>query len=99
MAKKTYKNRLPPKFWLFLIVVVTVVISSSLTYLLTRPSTTDQTLFLNPPIMSFTANVISATQANTDFRQVLFTGERSQLVLMDIKPGEDIGMEVHKHVE
>ncbi|HSI20679.1 MAG TPA: cupin domain-containing protein [Verrucomicrobiae bacterium] len=32
---------------------------------------------------------------NTDFRRVLFTGKHSQLVLMSLKPGEEIGSEVH----
>jgi mannose-6-phosphate isomerase-like protein (cupin superfamily) len=36
------------------------------------------------------------TKANTDFRRVLYTGAHSQLVLMSLKPGEDIGMEIHE---
>ena len=32
---------------------------------------------------------------NEYFRKVLFTGPHSQLVLMSLKPGEEIGMEVH----
>lgn len=36
------------------------------------------------------------TVANNFFRQVLFTGNQSQLVLMALKPQEDIGEEVHK---
>lgn len=32
---------------------------------------------------------------NTFFRKVLFTGPHSQLVLMCLKPSEEIGMEVH----
>lgn len=35
------------------------------------------------------------TVANENFRQVLYTGKHSQLVLMSLKPGEEIGMEVH----
>ena len=35
------------------------------------------------------------TRANTYFRQVLFTGPHSQLVLMCLAPKEEIGMEVH----
>ncbi len=31
----------------------------------------------------------------TTFREVLFTGEKSQLVIMSLRPGEDIGEEVH----
>ena len=36
---------------------------------------------------------------NTYFRQVLFTGEHSQLVLMCLQPGEEIGEEVHPDVD
>lgn len=39
------------------------------------------------------------TLANNNFRQVVFTGEHSQLVLMSLKPGEEIGMEVHPQVD
>lgn len=35
------------------------------------------------------------TLANTNFRKVLYTAPHSQLVLMCLKPSEDIGMEVH----
>lgn len=40
-------------------------------------------------------NIEELTIKNTNFRQVLFTGNNSQLVLMALKPNEDIGMEVH----
>ena len=36
-----------------------------------------------------------ATRNNENFRQVLFTATHSQLVLMSLKPGEEIGEEVH----
>jgi mannose-6-phosphate isomerase-like protein (cupin superfamily) len=39
------------------------------------------------------------TLENTYFRQVLFTGEHSQLVVMCLAPGEDIGDEVHPKVD
>lgn len=32
---------------------------------------------------------------NTNFRQVLITGEHSQVVVMSVEPGDDIGDEVH----
>ena len=32
---------------------------------------------------------------NSNFRKVLYTGHHSQLVLMSLLPGEEIGMEVH----
>ncbi|MBL0155506.1 MAG: cupin domain-containing protein [Bryobacterales bacterium] len=39
------------------------------------------------------------TIENTYFRQVLFTGPHSQLVVMCLLPGEDIGDEVHPRVD
>lgn len=42
------------------------------------------------------ANIEELTLANTYFRQVLFTASHSQLVLMALQPGEEIGAEVHE---
>lgn len=41
-------------------------------------------------------NIEKDTVANPNFRKVLYTGKNSQLVLMSIKPGQDIGEEIHK---
>ncbi len=41
-------------------------------------------------------NIESATLANTNFRQVLYTGKHMQLVLMSLKVGEEIGAETHE---
>lgn len=41
------------------------------------------------------AHIETDTVANTSFRRVLYTGAYSQLVLMSLKPGEEIGKEVH----
>ncbi|MDD5172367.1 MAG: cupin domain-containing protein [Candidatus ainarchaeum sp.] len=35
------------------------------------------------------------TKKNSDFRRVLYTAKNSQLVLMSLRPGEEIGAEVH----
>lgn len=40
-------------------------------------------------------NLEELTEKNNDFRRVLYTGEQSQLVLMALIPGEEIGEEVH----
>ena len=40
-------------------------------------------------------NIEKTTTENSDFRRVLYTGKNMQLVLMSLKPGEDIGSEVH----
>ena len=44
-------------------------------------------------------NIDRETHKNDDFRKVVFTGEKLQLVLMNIQPGEDIGGEVHSNVD
>lgn len=44
----------------------------------------------------FSINIEKATSENNYFRKVLYTAKHSQLVLMSLKPGEDIGMEVHE---
>lgn len=41
-------------------------------------------------------NIEKLTLANDNFRQVLYSGPHSQLVLMSLKPNEEIGMEVHE---
>jgi mannose-6-phosphate isomerase-like protein (cupin superfamily) len=43
----------------------------------------------------FNANIEQLTIDNNNFRKVLYTGKHSQLVLMSLKPGEEIGMEIH----
>lgn len=43
----------------------------------------------------FYLGIEKATRENTDFRRVLYTGKHSQLVLMCLKPKEEIGLEVH----
>src|SRR5512139_298720 len=47
----------------------------------------------------FAANLEEETRVNTDFRRVLYTGKYSQLVLMCLKPMEDIGEETHDDVD
>jgi mannose-6-phosphate isomerase-like protein (cupin superfamily) len=49
--------------------------------------------------MSYQTNIIAATKKNKFFRQVLFTGAKSQLVVMSIPKGGDIGEETHANVE
>jgi mannose-6-phosphate isomerase-like protein (cupin superfamily) len=36
---------------------------------------------------------------NNYFREVVFTGKNCQLVVMSLRPGEEIGSEVHKNVD
>jgi mannose-6-phosphate isomerase-like protein (cupin superfamily) len=43
----------------------------------------------------YISNIEQDTQANGNFRKVLYTGKHSQLVVMSLLPGEEIGAEVH----
>lgn len=43
----------------------------------------------------FITDIEKATEENTDYRRVLYTGKNSQLVLMNLPPGEEIGEETH----
>ncbi len=45
------------------------------------------------------AHIEEETIKNNNFRQVLYTGKFSQLVVMSLLPGEEIGEEVHDHVD
>ena len=47
----------------------------------------------------FVGEIEKETKKNTDFRRVLYTGHHSQLVLMSLKPGEEIGEETHDDVD
>lgn len=44
-------------------------------------------------------NIEKETLENSNFRKVLYTAQNSQLVLMNLKPGEEIGEEVHEDVD
>jgi len=44
-------------------------------------------------------NIEEKTINNDYFREVVFTGKYFQLVVMSLKPGEEIGSEVHKNVD
>jgi len=47
----------------------------------------------------YIADIEEKTQSNQNFRQVLFTGPHSQLVVMSLLPNEEIGTETHKDVD
>lgn len=47
----------------------------------------------------YVTNIERKTVKNADFRRVLYTGKHSQLVLMSLKPGEEIGEETHEDVD
>jgi mannose-6-phosphate isomerase-like protein (cupin superfamily) len=47
-------------------------------------------------VKGYSIDIEKATLENNNFRKVLYTAKHSQLVLMSLKPGEEIGMEVHE---
>jgi mannose-6-phosphate isomerase-like protein (cupin superfamily) len=49
--------------------------------------------------MIFQDNIVELAARNDNFRQVVATGDHSQVVLMSIPPGGDIGEEVHERVD
>jgi mannose-6-phosphate isomerase-like protein (cupin superfamily) len=75
-------------------VIVGSALTASIYYFFLIPKTQN-------PIhrMPFQTNIVKATADNTDYRNVLFTGAKSQLVVMSIPPGGEVGQETHKHVE
>jgi mannose-6-phosphate isomerase-like protein (cupin superfamily) len=49
--------------------------------------------------MAFNENIVARAKANSYFREVLSTGPHSQVVVMSIPPGGEIGEEVHPDVD
>ncbi|HEX7495500.1 MAG TPA: cupin domain-containing protein [Candidatus Limnocylindrales bacterium] len=49
--------------------------------------------------MAFNRDIVKLAKANTYFREVLATGPKTQVVVMSIPPGGEIGSEVHPDVD
>jgi mannose-6-phosphate isomerase-like protein (cupin superfamily) len=47
----------------------------------------------------YQVDIAAAARENDAFRRVLHTAGHVQLVVMMLKPGEDIGAEVHEHID
>jgi mannose-6-phosphate isomerase-like protein (cupin superfamily) len=50
-------------------------------------------------MIGWVGNIERFTEENENFRTVVFTGKHQQLTLMSLAPGEDIGREMHAHVD
>ncbi|MBP9827850.1 cupin domain-containing protein [Patescibacteria group bacterium] len=50
-------------------------------------------------MQGYVANIEELALANTNFRKVLYTDKKCQLVLMALLPHEEIGEEVHNDVD
>lgn len=79
------------KWSLLIISIVGIVFSAIIIFLMARSEI--------PKNMSYHTNIIADTQDNKNFRRVLFTGPKSQLVVMSIPPGGEVGEETHKYTE
>jgi mannose-6-phosphate isomerase-like protein (cupin superfamily) len=64
--------------------------------ILTGCATTMRTTSGGVAIKGFVKNIGSIAVKNTEFRRVLYTARNLQLVVMALKPKEEIGLEVHK---
>ena len=49
--------------------------------------------------LGWSADIEAATLGNTTFRTVLFTGTQTQLTVMHLEVGEEIGLEAHDHID
>ena len=50
-------------------------------------------------MIGWVGDIEAATTENTNFRTALHTGEHMQLTVMSLRPGEEIGREVHPHTD
>lgn len=50
-------------------------------------------------MLAWVDNIEKLTVANTNFRTVVYTGKNSQLTLMSIPPGGEVGWEAHGHLD
>src|SRR5918997_4827242 len=50
-------------------------------------------------MLGWVDDIEQATLKNTDFRRVLFTGHHTQLTVMRLAPGEEIGLEMHDRLD
>lgn len=88
------KNRLV--LLLFAVVIVSVLVFAVTSRMRSIISTTNNQIKKN---MSYHTNILKETKENEYFRRVLFTGMNSQLVVMSIPPGGEVGKETHKFTE
>ena len=49
--------------------------------------------------LGWSADIEKATVGNTTFRTVLFTGKHTQLTVMHLQAGEEIGLEAHDEID
>ncbi len=50
-------------------------------------------------MIGFVGSIETLALSNSNFRQIVYTGQHAQLVVMSLKPNEDIGLETHEVVD
>ncbi len=100
------QSKISSKYLLFIISIAVVACSIIIFFLtvnLFEPGLSTkpilQTCGHSSQSMSYHTNIVKDTEENTNFRHVLFTGPKSQLVVMSIPPGGEIGEETHQYTE
>lgn len=81
-----------------IIILVLAVVAAGANYYY-QNKTSNGSVLNKKTHMPYLTNIVRETEENTYFRKVIFTGKRSQLVVMDIPPGGEVGEETHKNVE
>ncbi len=89
----------PPKYWKHLFILFLGVAIIGACYVIFNKNLIKPLILTKVTSMSYQTNIAKDTQENENFRRVLFTGKNSQLVVMSIPPGGEIGEEVHKYTE
>ena len=82
-----------------LVLVVIVVAGAGAYYYVQNKESANVTNIDRKAGVSYMTNIVSETEKNINFRRVLFTGTRSQLVVMSIPPGGEAGAETHTYTE
>ena len=85
--------RVPRKWSLIIIGIVAIIFAAMIAISAMAPENQASKK------MSYHSNITNDAQENENFRQVMFTGKNSQLVIMSIPPGGEVGKETHKYTE
>jgi len=87
------------KFPIAIVIIIGLIAINIFTYYYQNRPNTNLALIDGQANNPYITNIIKETEQNTYFRKVLFTGTRSQLVIMSIPPGGEVGEETHTYTE
>jgi len=85
--------------FLMTVIVILVVFIIGTIYYFQKTNTLGLSVIQGKANIPYSINVVKETEKNTYFRKVLFTGTRSQLVIMNIPVGGEVGEEIHTYTE